>query len=92
MEQALGGREQQLMSTVPAILARRFEELRKNQTAAGCGASPPHQPASQQAAETWQLVFGQELQALLLAELDDRLQPVAGMVDAFKNLQPPQLQ
>jgi hypothetical protein len=87
LEQVFGGREQQLLSTVPLFLARRFEELRKNQVAAGSpGPVSSLAPARQQQPHAWQRVFGNELQAVLLAELDDRLQPVAGMVDALNNL------
>ncbi|WP_366522267.1 DUF3348 family protein, partial [Rhodoferax sp.] len=31
----------------------------------------------------WQLAFGQELQTFLLAELDLRLQPTLGLLDAW---------
>ena len=69
------------------LLARRFEELRKKNRATDSPGPVPHldlvfrpQP------EDWQRVFGNELQAVLLAELDGRLQPVAGMVDALNKL------
>jgi hypothetical protein len=87
MEQVLGAREQQLLSTVPLFLARRFEELRKNHVAAGSGDPVSAiDPNFRQQPPAWQRVFGNELQAVLLAELDDRLQPVAGMVDALNKL------
>ena len=34
----------------------------------------------------WPDVFDEEMRQLLLAELDDRLQPVAGSVEAFSNV------
>ena len=34
----------------------------------------------------WPDVFDEEMRQLLLAELDDRLQPVAGLVEAFSNV------
>ena len=87
MEQVFGGREQQLLFTVPAFLARRFDELRKKNRATDSPGPVPHRdPVFRPQPEDWQRVFGNELQAVLLAELDDRLQPVAGMVDALNKL------
>jgi hypothetical protein len=77
MEQTLGGREQKLLSTVPVFLERRFEHLRKSQT--------QDDPASWRQAGGWLHGFGQELHAVLLAELDVRWQPVMGLMDAFTN-------
>ncbi len=67
-EELLGAREQRLLATVPALLERRFEHLRKTR-----------QPG------VWLEAFGRELQAVLLAELELRLQPVAGLVEALSN-------
>lgn len=67
LEQMLGGREQKLLSTVPVVLERRFEQLRK---------------AKQ---DGWLRVFGKEWQAVLAAELDVRLQPVVGLIEALGN-------
>jgi hypothetical protein len=33
----------------------------------------------------WLAAFGQELQEALLAELDARLQPVTGLIEAIRN-------
>lgn len=65
LDQLLGGREQKLLSGVPAFLKARFEQLRQTQ------------------ADTWPEAFEQELQQALLAELDLRLQPVTGMIEAL---------
>jgi dsRNA-specific ribonuclease len=62
MGQMFGDREKKLLSSVPVLLERRFEHLRKTGR---------------------QHVFGKEMQELLLAELEVRLQPVAGLVEAF---------
>lgn len=67
LEETLGGREQKLLSTVPALLEKRFERLKETQ------------------AGGWQQAFGQELQAILLAEMNLRLEPVAGLIEAFSN-------
>ncbi|MFC5520742.1 DUF3348 domain-containing protein [Polaromonas jejuensis] len=70
MEQMLGGREQKLLSSVPVLLERRFEHLRKT-----------HQLGLDAAQQ--QDVFGKEMQEVLLAELEVRLQPVVGLIEAF---------
>lgn len=67
LEQTLGGREQKLLSTVPALLEKRFEQLKKNPT------------------DGWREAFGKEWQAILLAEMNLRLEPVAGLIEAFSN-------
>ena len=71
LDQLLGGREQRLLSSVPAFLKLRFEQLR------------------QQEPETWPERFEQELQQALLAELDLRLQPLTGLVDALAQAEAP---
>ena len=71
----LGAREQQLLATVPAWLGERFEQLRRQQ------------PDDADAASTgaWRDTFAREFREALLAELELRLQPVAGMIDALSN-------
>lgn len=64
MEQTLGGREHKLLAQVPALLEKRFEQLRDTP-----GAGPA--------------VFGREWEAIVLAELDLRLQPVVGLMEAW---------
>jgi Protein of unknown function (DUF3348) len=68
MEQALTGREQKLLATAPLLLERRFETM-KTQAAD----QPP----------AWLKDFDREWQTHLLAELDLRLQPVLGLVEAL---------
>ena len=65
LERLLGGREQRLLSGVPAFLKARFEQLRQTQ--------PDH----------WPEPFEQELQQALVAELDLRLQPASGLIEAL---------
>lgn len=65
LERLLGGREQRLLSGVPAFLKARFEQLRQSQP------------------DTWPAPFEQELQQALLAELELRLQPVTGLIEAL---------
>lgn len=65
LERLLGGREQKLLSGVPAFLKARFEQLRQTH--------PDH----------WPEPFEQALQQALLAELEQRLQPVIGLIEAL---------
>ncbi len=79
-EQLLDGHTQKLTATVPVRLQRRFEHLRKLHT------QPPAQDASLwRQPGGWLHGFNKELQAVLRAELDVRLEPVWGLIDAFSN-------
>lgn len=71
-ETMLAAREQKLLSTVPRHLEQRFKALRKAQ-------------APGAAAAAWAPAFAQEVQQVLLAELDVRLQPVMGLMEAWRN-------
>jgi len=75
MDQLVGGREQRLLSTVPVLLERRFEQLRK---AAGHGDDEGEGTG-------WLAAFGKEWQEALLAEMNVRLQPVVGLMEALSN-------
>lgn len=67
LEQALAQRERDLLSTLPALLEKRFDALQQ------APASPmPHGP--------WLAQFRSEVQELLLAELELRLQTVEGLI------------
>jgi hypothetical protein len=72
MEQVVGAQERALLATVGARLEPRFEQLR--------AASPdaPAQPGP------WLDRFREEMRNLLLAELELRLQPVEGLLEACR--------
>jgi len=78
LDQAMAAREGSLLATVPGLLAKRFEQLRK----ASQAADEPDQPVQ---SDGWLGVFHQEMRAVLLAELELRLQPVAGLIAALDN-------
>jgi len=71
LDQGLAGRESGLLALVPGLLAKRFEALRT-----------AHAKAP---ADAWQARFCEEVRAVLLAELELRLQPVAGLIAALDN-------
>lgn len=67
-DEILAGREQELLAAVPALAKRRFERLRAE-------AAPQD--------TSWRRDFDKEWRELLLAELELRLQPVTGLVEAL---------
>jgi hypothetical protein len=79
LEQTLGPREQRLMGTVPVFLERRYEQLRQAQ------------PAEAGVVPRWLATFENDFQQVLLAELNSRLQPVVGMMEAFSRALGPTL-
>jgi hypothetical protein len=86
MDQMLGGREKKLLATVPVLLERRFGHLRKTHQLRLAAAQQQDDPvlwAPQPGG--WLDVFGKELQEVLLAELEVRMQPVVGLIEAFSN-------
>jgi hypothetical protein len=71
MEQVLGAQEHRLLATVPGLLEKHFARLRQaDESDGGSGA--------------WVDVFCRDMQGLLLAELDIRLQPIEGLLDALR--------
>ena len=93
MDDALAAREKHVLSLVPALLERRFDKLRGAHAAAPAdmppAAAPEDSPAVPPTAPTppappaWRIACGREMQDVLLAELDLRLQPVHGMIEAL---------
>ena len=85
LEPLFGAREQQLMGTVPVLLERRFEQLRTAHALERAAAQQPDDPAAWRQPGGWLHRFGQELEASLLAEMEVRLQPVTGLMEALNN-------
>ncbi|GAB3752013.1 DUF3348 family protein [Lysobacter olei] len=75
MERALGRQERALLARLPEWLAQHFDRLRLAAAAAPDATSP---------SARWLDVFRQDMQSLLLAELDLRLQPSEGLVSALR--------
>lgn len=80
MDEVVGAQERVLLASVPGLLQPRFDQLRKagepkaaqaDTTAAAPEPSPPG---------PWFNHFLQDMRALLLAELDLRLQPAEGLL------------
>ncbi len=94
LQQVLAAREQQLLAALPPLLARRFRQLRPAQarppdpqagadpqTLLALEAAPPD--AAPAAPTAWLDAFTADWQQALLAELDLRLEPVAGLLAAL---------
>lgn len=91
---ALAERERELLANVPQLLEKRFAQLYETHRQTLAGTQPADTPETPETPDTperwlqaggWLADFRRELQAVLLAELDLRLQPVAGLIDAFSN-------
>lgn len=82
-EKVLRERESKLLSRVPALLAKRFEQLFKDHQQALAESGQDDKPAGWIRPGGWLTRFCQELQAVLLAELELRLQPATGLIEAF---------
>lgn len=80
MEQAFAAREQKLLAALPALAERRLAG-RPDTPAATPAATPADAPADAPV---------DALRQVLLAELDLRLAPVAGMIEEFRNEVGPQ--
>lgn len=76
LEQALAVRERSLLAILPLLLGKRFDSLLLTR-----GLLAVDDPASCLPSDHWLAEFCRDVQAVLLAELDLRLQPVFGLMD-----------
>jgi len=76
LDDALLARERHLLASIPSLLEQHFERQHQQHQAR-------HGPSAPAA---WLTLFRQDMQRVLLAELDVRLQPVDGLVDALDAL------
>ena len=88
MEQVVGARERELLATVPRRLERRFEQLRQDHLAAQADTPAPDTRGTRPEPDPWLATFHQDMRALLLAELDLRMQPVEGLLEALRGSPP----
>lgn len=87
MEQVLGEQERSLLSTVPVLLEKHFERLRQAHLATLAAIEPDNDAQTPDEAATaapWLAEFRRDMQSVLLAELDLRLQPVEGLLEALR--------
>ncbi len=86
-EKALITRERNLLATIPMLLAKRFAQ-RYDDHRAGLAEGSTDNPATWATPSSWLEAFCQDTQAVLLAELDLRLKPVAGLIAALGEAEP----
>jgi hypothetical protein len=95
MERSLSVRERTLLGTVPGLLGKYFERLRKAAQAAEAvaqaqteaqpdGAADAQADSKDSTTGAWLTTFRKDMQSLLLAELDVRFQPVEGLLAALR--------
>lgn len=83
LDQALAPRERSLLATVPQLLGRHFEQLHQAHRNA---LTTPDDPARWLQPGAWLHTFCQDMRVVLRAELELRLQPVAGLMDALNEV------
>lgn len=84
LEQVLAAREQKLLPTVAERMERRFAQLlAAHRQAVADSGQPDDDPAAWRRPGGWLEQFAREWRQLLAAELDLRLQPVTGLIEAF---------
>jgi hypothetical protein len=81
-EKILRDRESKLLSRVPLLLRKRFEQLFKEHQQKLVDAGQADKPADWTQAGGWLARFCNDMQMLLLAELELRLQPAMGLIEA----------
>ena len=81
-EGILTARERNLLATIPMHLGKRFDERYQDHLAA-LPAGATDDPTEWAVSGGWLEAFCQDTQAVLLAELDLRLKPVAGLIAAL---------
>lgn len=85
MEQMLGDREQRLWALLPSQLEKRLMALHSKHEAALQQSGRADDPQQWRKTGGWLWSFEQDLQALLLAEMQVRLQPIMGLLQAALN-------
>jgi len=82
-DRSLAEREKKLFAKVPTLLDERFKHLRQSHQKGLTGTHEAEDPKPPMESGTWLTRFGQELQAVLVAELDARLEPTLGLIEAY---------
>ena len=83
MERVLRAREGQLLARVPVLLKKRFVTLYGAHQEQLAASSQADSPAAWMHPGGWLTCFCQNLHTVLLAEVELRLQPSAGLLEAF---------
>jgi hypothetical protein len=79
----LRARERQLLSKVPTLLKKRFDQLFRAHQQKLIDAQQSDKPGGWTQAGGWLARFCNDMQMLLLAEMELRLEPTMGLIEAF---------
>lgn len=82
-ESALSARERNLLAAIPLLLGKRFDRHYAEHRAAIVRDNTADDPATWTGPGSWLEAFCHDTQAVLLAELELRLKPVAGLIAAL---------
>lgn len=85
MEQMLSAREQRLWASLPGHLERRLAHRHQMHQQALQASGQDDEPLRWRQPGGWLWLCEQDLQALLLAEMQVRLQPITGLLEAARN-------
>ncbi len=85
METLLASREHSTLSKLPGFLEGHFKQLRQTHQQAADATGQVDDTAVWRQPGGWLYALGQALNEALQAELDVRLQPVMGLIEAFSN-------
>lgn len=83
MDKAMGERQRDLLLTIPLLLEKRFDQLRQTHQQALAARQQADDPELWLQAGGWLAVFCRDMQSVLRAELEVRLQPVMGLIEAL---------
>lgn len=84
LEKILRERENKLLSRVPVLLGKRFEQLFNEHQRKLADLQMADKPMEWTQAGGWLACFCIDMQKLLLAEVNLRLQPTIGLIEAFE--------
>ncbi|TCS37382.1 uncharacterized protein DUF3348 [Paucimonas lemoignei] len=84
LEKIFHDRERHLLSKVPVLLKTRFDQLFKEHQQKLADMQQADNPAGWMKPGAWLARFCNDMQMLLLAEVELRLQPTMGLVESFK--------
>jgi len=85
LEIILRERESKLLATLPLLLKKRYMAAFTSHQQVQAASQHPDNPAAWTRAGGWLADFCTDMQTLLLAELDLRLQPTTGLIEAMTN-------
>lgn len=85
LEKVMRERESKLLAKVPVLLKSRFEQLFKAHQQRLVDTQQADNPAAWTKTGAWLAHFCDDMQTLLLAELELRLQATVGLMEAFRN-------